>query len=87
MSVWRKQGISLESLNYGDELLVRWKPSSGSNGFVYKNFVEVFQKKQVSLAQLTHSALERKDLDRWDPLEEEARVEVYKQGVVKPEKV
>lgn len=76
MSVWRKQGISLESLNYGDELLVRWKPSSGSNGFVYKNFVEVFQKKQVSLAQLTHSALERKDLDRWDPSEEDSSQDI-----------
>lgn len=70
IAVWKKQGISLESLNYGDELLVRWKPHEMPDGRVFKNFVEVFQKKQVSLAQLTHSALEHKDLDRWDPPEE-----------------
>lgn len=42
MSVWRKQGISLESLNYGDELLIRWIPHQTPQGVLYKNFKEVY---------------------------------------------
>ena len=41
MSVWRKQGISLEDLNYGDELEIEYREKKASDGRTFMNFVNV----------------------------------------------
>lgn len=41
MSVWKQQGLSLNDLNYGDELEIEYREKSLPDGRTFLNFVNV----------------------------------------------
>lgn len=43
MNVWSKQGLKLEDLEYGQELVVEYREKTVPDGRVFKNFVNVYK--------------------------------------------
>jgi hypothetical protein len=43
MSVWRQQGLSLEDLDYGDELEIEYREKKLPDGRTFLNFVNVYK--------------------------------------------
>lgn len=49
LETWKQQGLSLESLNYGDELEIEYREKRIPDGRVFWNFVNVWKAGEKNL--------------------------------------